>query len=45
MIIAEVRNGCFFNMMDHEIQNEEYGIQKSIVGILRVLVESTYVFT
>ncbi len=35
----------FFNMMDHEIQNEKSKIQKSTVGVLRVLIESTDVFT
>ncbi len=35
----------YFNMMDHEIQNEESGIQKSIVGVLGVSAESTDVFT
>jgi hypothetical protein len=34
-----------FYMRDHEIQNEESEIQKSIVGVLGVLFGSTDVFT
>jgi hypothetical protein len=37
--------GVFFNMMDHEIQNEESRIQKLIVGVLGVSAKSTNVFT
>jgi hypothetical protein len=35
----------FFDMMDHDIQNEEYGIQKSIIGVSGVLAKLTDVFT